>query len=98
MIRLDLPQNPGKYLQIAAFPDAQGQLIVRVANPTSVTVANLSLAIRYVDSQGAIRQINQALNRSLAPGAGTQLATGLGPFTTPESYQVEMQAAQIVTN
>jgi beta-barrel assembly-enhancing protease len=96
MIRLDLPQNPGKYLQLASYTDAQGQLIIQVANPTNVTVANLNLEIRYVDGQAGIRQLNRTLNRSLAPGAGTQLATGLGPFNNAASYQVKIQAAQVV--
>jgi predicted Zn-dependent protease len=95
MIRIDLPQNPGKYLQLATYTDVQGQLIIQVANPTNVTVYNVNLEIRYVDGQAGIRQLNRSLNRSLAPGDGTQLATGLGPFTNAASYQVEIQAARI---
>jgi len=98
MIRLDLPQNPGRYLQLATFTDANGQLIIQVTNPTEVTVASLNLEIRYVDSQTGIRQLNRAMNRSIAPGTGTQLATGLGPFSNAASYQVEIQTARIVSN
>jgi hypothetical protein len=98
MIRLDLPQNPGRYLQLATYTDANGQLIIQVTNPTKVTVASLNLEIRYVDSQTGIRQLNRAMNRSIAPGTGTQLATGLGPFSNAASYQVEIQTARIVSN
>jgi hypothetical protein len=33
----------------------------------------------------------------LAAGATQRLATGLGPFTTPDSYEVTIDAARIVT-
>jgi tetratricopeptide (TPR) repeat protein len=45
MVRLDLPQNPGRYLQLAAYTDAQGQLIVQIGNPSAVTVTDLGLVI-----------------------------------------------------
>ncbi len=98
MVRLDLPRNPGRYLQLATYTDSGGQLVVQVGNPTGVIVANLGLVIRYVDSQGAIRQTNRTLNRRLTPGAGTQLATGLGPFVSSASYEVQIQTAQVVRN
>jgi len=98
MVRLDLPQNPGRYLELAAYMDSQGQLIVQVGNPTSVTVTGLGLVIRYIDGQGALRQTNRALQQTLQSGARTQLATGLGPFTSTDSYQVEIQTARVINN
>ena len=98
MVRLDLPQNPGRYLQLAAYTDAQGQLIVQIGNPSGVPVTDLGLVIRYIDGQGALRQTDRALRQTLQPGTGTQLATGLGPFTSPDSYQVEIQTARVINN
>ncbi len=98
MVRLDLPQNPSRYLQLTAYTDSQGQLIIQVGNPTGVTVTDLGLVIRYVDSQGNLRQINRTLQQTFQPGAGLQLATGLGPFASSASYQVEFQTARIVNN
>ena len=68
MVRLDLPRNPSRYLQVATYTDTQGQLVVQVGNPTGVAVGNLVLTINYVDPGGAIRRTNRVLNRSLAPG------------------------------
>jgi len=98
MVRLDLPQNPGRYLQLTAYTDSQGQLIIQVGNPTGVTVTDLGLVIRYVDSQGRLRQANRTLNQTFQPGAGTQFATGLGPFVDSAAYQVEIQTARVVKN
>ncbi len=98
MVRLDLPRNPNRYLQVATYTDTQGQLVVQVGNPTGVAVGNLVLTINYVDPGGAIRRTNRVLNRSLAPGTGTQFATGLGPFSNSQSYRVEVQSARVIGN
>ena len=98
IVRLDLPRNPNRYLQIATYTDSQGQLVVQVGNPTNVAVGNLVVTIQYISSSGALRQTNRVVNRSLAPGTGTQFATGLGPFSNSQSYQVEFQSARIVGN
>jgi predicted Zn-dependent protease len=97
-VRLDLPQNPGRYLQLVAYTDSQGQLIVQVGNPTGVIVADLGLLIRFVDTQGVIRETGRSLNQALRPGASTRFATGIGPFVSSDSYQVELQRARVVTN
>ena len=98
MVRLDLPQNPGRYLQLVAYTDTQGQLIVQIGNPTSVIVADFGLLIRFVDDQGAIRETNRVLNQALQPGDSTRFATGIGPFVSSDSYQVELQTARVVRN
>jgi len=97
VIRLDLPENPGGYLQLRTLLDAQGQLLVDVANPTRVTVTDLRLVIRYVDSSGAIRQTGRGLDRTLASGETVRLASGLGPFTSANAYQVELESARVIT-
>jgi predicted Zn-dependent protease len=98
MVRLDLPRNPNRYLQVATYTDAQGQLVVRVGNPTGVAVGNLVFTIQFVDTNGAIRQTTRVVNRSLAPGTGTQFATGLGPFVNSQSYQVEVRSERVIGN
>lgn len=98
MVRLDLPQNPGRYLQLVTYTDSQGQLIIRISNPTGVTVTDLGLVIRYVDGQGGLRQTSRALQQTFRPGATTQISTGLGPFVGSGSYQVEIQTARVIKN
>jgi predicted Zn-dependent protease len=98
MARLELPENPGKYLQLRTTLDAQGQLLIDVGNPTRVTVTDVGLVVRYVDEQGAIRQISRVLTDTLATGAVLRLATGLGPFTSANAYQVAFQSARVVTD
>jgi len=95
-IRLDLPSNPGKYLGARGGLDSAGQLIVEVGNPTRVAVADVVVAVRYADSQGAIRELVRRID-GLAPGAATRFATGLGPFTSTEQFQVGVTGARTVS-
>jgi predicted Zn-dependent protease len=94
--RLDLPANPGKYLAVRGVLDERGQLIVDLANPTRLTVADVTVAVRYADAQGAVREINHRFTGELAPGAASRWATGLGPFTSDEAYQVGIADARVI--
>ncbi len=93
-VRLDLPSNPGKYIQARGGLDNQGQLIVEVANPTGVAVTDIVVAVRYADAQGAIRQLGRRINQ-LPAGQATRIATGLGPFTSTQQFQVAVAGARI---
>jgi predicted Zn-dependent protease len=93
-VRLDLPANPGRYLQARGGLDNSGQLIVEVANPTGVGVTDVLVAVRYADSQGAIRQLARRIDR-LPAGQATRFATGLGPFTSSQQYEVGVTDARV---
>ncbi|HEX6998801.1 MAG TPA: M48 family metalloprotease [Gammaproteobacteria bacterium] len=94
-VRLDLPQNPGGYLTVRTGLDSGGQLLVEVANPTGVAVTDVAIAIRYVDAQGALRQTVRQLAGTLPPNGSARAATGLGPFTRPDAYEVTIAAARL---
>jgi len=93
-VRLDLPSNPGKYIQARGGIDNSGQLIVEVANPTRIAVTDVLVAVRYADSQGAIRELGRRINE-LPPGQATRFATGLGPFTSSQQFQVGIAGARV---
>ena len=96
-VRLDLPTNPGKYIQARGGLDNSGQLIVEVANPTGVAVTDVLVAVRYADSQGAIRELDRRIGR-LPAGEATRFATGLGPFTSAQQFQVGVTGARVASN
>jgi predicted Zn-dependent protease len=93
-VRLDLPANPGKYIQARGGLDGSGQLVVEVANPTRVPVTDVLVAVRYADSQGAIRELGRRINQ-LPAGQATRFATGLGPFTSAQQFQVGVTDARV---
>ncbi len=96
-VRLDLPANPGKYIQARGGLDNAGQLVVEVANPTGVTVTDVLVAVRYADSQGAIREVGRRIDQ-LPPRQATRFATGLGPFTSAQQFQVGVTNARVARN
>jgi predicted Zn-dependent protease len=96
-IRLDLPNNPGNYIQARGGLDNSGQLIIEVANPTRVSITDVVVAVRYADSQGRIREVGRRVGQ-LPPGQATRLATGLGPFTSSQQFQVGVADARVARN
>ncbi len=95
LMRLDLPDNPEKYLRKQAGLDPQGMLIVAIGNPTRVPVTDLSIAVQYVDGEGRTRTFRRNLTGSLAAGQQEQIATGLGPFQDANQFQVAITSARI---
>jgi predicted Zn-dependent protease len=97
VVRLDLPANPGQYVALRTAVDSAGQLIVEVGNPTRVPIADIAVIVRYADPQGTLRQARRVLPGPLPPEAAQRWATGLGPFTSSESYEVAIESARAVT-
>jgi predicted Zn-dependent protease len=95
LLRLDLPQNPGKYIRTQAALDSKGMLVVSVGNPTRVPVNGLAIAGQYVDAQGRMRDFRRAVNGTLAAGQQVQIATGLGPFQNAQQFRVALASARI---
>ena len=95
LMRLELPQNPGKYIRAQAGLDSRGMLVVALANPTRVPVKGLSIAVQYVDAQGRLRDMQRTYPGTLAGGQQAQVATGLGPFQDANQFKVALTSAQI---
>ena len=95
LMKLDLPENPGKYIRTQGALDGAGMLVVAVGNSTSVPVTGISIAIQYVDAQGQTREVQRKLSGTLAAGQQSQVSTGLGPFQSAEQYRVALASARI---
>jgi beta-barrel assembly-enhancing protease len=95
LMRLDLPQNPGKYVRTQGALDSRGMLVVAIGNPTQVPLDGLSLAVQYVDAQGRTREIRRDLKRTLAAGKQFQVETGLGPFQNASQYRIAVASARV---
>ena len=95
LMRLELPQNPGKYIRTQAAIDSRGMLVVAIGNPTRVPVTGLSIAVQYVDAEGRLREARRDFNGTLAAGQQAQVATGLGPFQDANQFKVALATARI---
>ena len=93
--RLDLPGNPGKYLALRTALDANQSLVLELGNPTRLTVADVVIAIRYVDGAGTIREIERRWPQRLEPNTAQRLDTGIGPLSS-DAFQVELRSARVI--
>jgi predicted Zn-dependent protease len=95
LMRLDLPENPGKYVQVQSGIDANGMLVVALGNPSDVALAGIEFAVQYVDAQGRTQQVRRKLDGRLGAGQQRQVATGLGPFQSANQFKVALASARI---
>src|SRR5690606_19786327 len=93
-VRLDLPQNPGAYLDVQSGLDADGLLLLQIGNPTRVAVEEVVVTVRYTGDDGGVRQVSRQLPGALDAGEARRVATGLGPFAGPQAYQVSVTGAR----
>jgi tetratricopeptide (TPR) repeat protein len=96
LVRLDLPQNPGQYLSVRTGLDGAGQLVIELGNPTPVSVADVGVRVRYQDQQGAVQELRRVAEGPFAANASQRFATGLGPFASPNAYEVTLDSARVV--
>ncbi len=87
LTRLDLPDNPNKYLQVRLGLDGSGYLLAEVVNPTGFSVADIDYVVQFVDARGAQRQMALRVPETLAPGASTRMSTGIGPVKNAASLK-----------
>lgn len=96
-IRLDLPENAGRYIRASTEKTQDGQLRIRVANPTTLAVDNIVLQARYLDDKGSIKEIPLRVSTPLQPAES--VIVPLGETGLPAKYQhnvvVEVIAARI---
>ncbi len=95
LTRLDLPDNPGKYLRAQGGLDQRGMLVVAVGNPTPVPVTGLGIVVQFVDANGRTRELRRSFNGTLAAGQQTQIETGLGPFQNANQFRIAVTSARV---
>lgn len=95
LMRLDLGQNPEAYLRSRSALGDRGRLLVQVDNPTRIGVRDVVIAIRYLTGSGTVAETRRRVSGVLEAGRSVRLDTGLGPFTSPDQYQVRIIDAGI---
>jgi predicted Zn-dependent protease len=95
LVRLDLEEHPEKYIQFGCYPDKNGNLIVAIANATTVAIRDVRFVVQYRDSTGVIRNREESIRGPIAPGQRGDRNTGIGPYPPGASCPVEITAARI---
>ncbi len=96
LIRLDLPDNPHKYLQMRLGRDKSNYLLVQINNRTRQTVADVSFIVQFRDAQGTIRTTQLQLPGRLALQQSKTIATGIGPFGDLKNVQGKVVRARVI--
>ncbi|MEA3543930.1 MAG: M48 family metalloprotease [Thermodesulfobacteriota bacterium] len=96
LIRLDLPDNPHKYLQLKLGRDRSNYLLVQINNRTRQTVAGVGFIVQFKDAQGKIRTVQSQLSGRLAPQQSKTISTGIGPFADLKNVQGKVVRARVV--
>lgn len=80
--RLDIQENPGRYLQVQALLGESGQVFTRVSNPTSLTLEDIRFTVvLIVNGEGLRTEVSLPV---LEPGMSQDLVTGL---RIPEGFE-----------
>ena len=96
LIRLDLPDNPHKYLQIRLGRDRSNYLLVQINNRTRQTVDNVSFVVQFLDAKGKVRKVQSQLSGRLVSQQSKTISTGIGPFDSLEKVQGQVVRARVV--
>lgn len=96
LLRLDLPENPQKYLKIALGLDSRGMLQARLSNPTPEPIADISYAVRFADARGKLQTVRRSWSGTLAAGNSAVVAVGIGPLTDLKGVQSAIVGARLV--
>jgi len=95
LVRLDLEDNPGKYIQVRCFQDNNGNLGVSFGNATPLTITGVRYVVQYRDASGT-RTREGAVSGEIRGGTAANVSTGIGPFPTGSGCPVQVTAARVV--
>jgi len=96
LIRLDLPDNPHKYLQLELSRDRSNYLLAQITNRTEHSVEDVVFMIQFKDRHAKIREVQLQLPNRLGAHQKTIIATGIGPFADLRKVQGKVIQARIV--
>ena len=75
LILIDMPRNPGKYIQTKAVLGQDGRVSAAVRNNSPVKVKNIALRVEYIDANGKRREYSRGIDQRLSPGEQATTAT-----------------------
>ena len=78
LLKLDLSNNPHSYIQSRVGYTNSGELIVRIANTTTVPIRNIVVEIQIRDKSGQRRNFIREYSRTLAAKKQATISTGIG--------------------
>ena len=101
LLRLDFPQNAGKYIQIQVKLNDKGYMIAKISNKAQLGIKNLGISIDYPDSSGRRQQITRRFQGVIPAGKFYIVNLNLGPYKDSSmlnTVRTSIVNAQLVEN
>ena len=96
LVRLDLADNPDKYIQVRCYQDNSGNLGLSIGNATPLTVTGVRYAVQYRDTSGTGTRVREgAVRGEIRPGTAVKVSTGIGPYPAGSGCPVQITAARV---
>jgi len=96
LVLLDMPNNPGKYIQTQAFLAQNGDVGAAVRNNSPVAVDAIVLKVEYIDDYGQLRAYSRSIGETLQPGQQTTVSTDVSGI--PDTNQLARRVRLTVTS
>ncbi len=95
LARLDLPNNPQRFVEVRLGLDRRNNLLVEVQNRAALPVRDVQIAVQLADASGRLRRVPVRLAGPIAPQQSVRTTTGIGPFAdTRELRNVQAQVIE----
>jgi predicted Zn-dependent protease len=95
LVRLDIEDNPGKYIQVRCFQDNSGNLGLSIGNATPLAVTGVRYTVQYRDASGTTRTRGDTLSGQISAGTAVNVSTGIGPYPAGSGCPVQITAARV---
>ena len=94
-VRLDIDENPGRYVSSRCDADQNGNLVVSLRNDTSRAMVGIGVTVEFVRSDGQRQAVDRVYSRSLASGGIGRLVTGLGPYPPGSACRTNVTSVRL---
>jgi predicted Zn-dependent protease len=82
LVRMDLSNNPGRYLKTRLEVDRQGRVYALISNTTALPVRNVTFTVGKKDPFGRVsRGSTHRVRKLIYPGKAVRVATGISGVT-----------------
>ncbi len=94
LVRLELPEKPYRYLQTRIRLDSSGELVVEIANPTTLPVNVKELTLEYRAPNGQVQSGRQPISGRLDAGSAARMSLAIN-VDDPQRLRVAVTRAEL---
>lgn len=98
LVRLDIGDNPQKYVNLGGGLDPQGYLILQLGNKTSEPITNIEIEVRYIDSNNRQRSGTIRIKQVIREEQQLRINTNIGPLDGLNQAEAKITHAAIANN